>query len=155
MIASHLVNPYDITVSWKDIAGLGQVIDEIKETVIFPVQRKDLLRNSVLTKPPKGSFSLNNYYAFLYDVKCINILGVLLHGPPGCGKTMIAKATAREAGMNFLYLDVSLLTDKWYGESQKLAGAVFSLAQKLQPCIIFIDEIGEIIHIFYNYNLKF
>jgi SpoVK/Ycf46/Vps4 family AAA+-type ATPase len=55
---------------------------------------------------------------------------------------MIAKATAREAGMNFLYLDVSLLTDKWYGESQKLAGAVFSLAQKLQPCIIFIDEIG-------------
>lgn len=70
-------------------------------------------------------------------------VGVLLHGPPGCGKTMIAKATAREAGMNFLYLDVSLLTDKWYGESQKLAGAVFSLAQKLQPCIIFIDEIGE------------
>lgn len=69
----------------------------------------------------------------------------MLHGPPGCGKTMIAKATAREAGMNFLYLDVSLLTDKWYGESQKLAGAVFSLAQKLQPCIIFIDEIGNVI----------
>lgn len=69
----------------------------------------------------------------------------MLHGPPGCGKTMIAKATAREAGMNFLYLDVSLLTDKWYGESQKLAGAVFSLAQKLQPCIIFIDEIGNLI----------
>lgn len=62
---------------------------------------------------------------------------------------MIAKATAREAGMNFLYLDVSLLTDKWYGESQKLAGAVFSLAQKLQPCIIFIDEIGKN----FNFNL--
>lgn len=56
MIASHLVNPYDITVSWDNIAGLSQVIDEIKETVIFPVQRKELLRNSVLTKPPKGSF---------------------------------------------------------------------------------------------------
>lgn len=54
MIASHLVNPYDITVSWNNIAGLSQVIDEIKETVIFPVQRKELLRNSVLTKPPKG-----------------------------------------------------------------------------------------------------
>lgn len=54
MIASHLVNPYDITVSWNNIAGLSQVIDEIKETVIFPVQRKDLLRNSTLTKPPKG-----------------------------------------------------------------------------------------------------
>lgn len=147
MIASHLVNPYDITVSWNNIAGLSQVIDEIKETVIFPVQRKELLRNSVLTKPPKGIlFSIYNniklvprYYIFYF---IIIFVGVLLHGPPGCGKTMIAKATAREAGMNFLYLDVSLLTDKWYGESQKLAGAVFSLAQKLQPCIIFIDEIG-------------
>lgn len=54
MIASHLVNPYDITVSWNHIAGLSTVIDEIKQTVIFPVQRKELLRNSTLTKPPKG-----------------------------------------------------------------------------------------------------
>lgn len=54
MIASHLVNPYDITVSWNNIAGLSMVIDEIKQTVIFPVQRKELLRNSTLTKPPKG-----------------------------------------------------------------------------------------------------
>lgn len=68
--------------------------------------------------------------------------GVLLYGPPGCGKTMIAKATAREAKTRFINLDVSILTDKWYGESQKLAAAVFSLAVKLQPCIIFIDEIG-------------
>lgn len=69
--------------------------------------------------------------------------GVLLHGPPGCGKTLIAKATAREAGARFINLDVSILTDKWYGESQKLAAAVFSLAMELQPCIIFIDEIGN------------
>jgi len=55
---------------------------------------------------------------------------------------MIAKATAREAKTRFINLDVSILTDKWYGESQKLAAAVFSLAVKLQPCIIFIDEIG-------------
>lgn len=68
--------------------------------------------------------------------------GVLLHGPPGCGKTLIAKATAKEAGTKFINLDVSILTDKWYGESQKLAAAVFTLAVKLQPCIIFIDEIG-------------
>lgn len=57
---------------------------------------------------------------------------------PGCGKTLIAKATAKEANMSFINLDVSLLTDKWYGETQKLAAAVFSLAVKLQPCIVFI-----------------
>lgn len=81
-----------------------------------------------------------HYYIILFIVY---IVGVLLHGPPGCGKTLIAKATAHEAGTFFINLDVSLLTDKWYGESQKLARAVFSLAMKLQPCIIFIDEIDS------------
>ena len=58
---------------------------------------------------------------------------------------MIAKATAREAGARFINLDTAVLTDKWYGESQKLAGAVFSLAEKIQPCIIFIDEIDSLL----------
>lgn len=78
----------------------------------------------------------------LQSIKCF-FAGVLLYGPPGCGKTMIAKAIAREAGCNFINLDMSCLTDKWYGESQKLACAVFTLAVKLQPCIVFIDEIGN------------
>ena len=56
---------------------------------------------------------------------------------------MIAKATAKEAGARFINLEVPALTDKWYGESQKLAAAVFTLALKLQPCIIFIDEIDS------------
>lgn len=71
------------------------------------------------------------------------IPGVLLYGPPGCGKTLIAKATAKASGCRFINLQASTLTDKWYGESQKLAAAVFSLAVKIQPCIIFIDEIGK------------
>ncbi|XP_014283058.1 outer mitochondrial transmembrane helix translocase [Halyomorpha halys] len=122
MIANHLVDPQSIAVSWDSIGGLGHVIQEIQETVILPIRRRELFSNSQLTQPPKG---------------------VLLHGPPGCGKTMIAKATAKEAGTNFINLDLSILTDKWYGESQKLASAVFSLAVKLQPCIIFIDEIDS------------
>ncbi|XP_063983895.1 outer mitochondrial transmembrane helix translocase [Diachasmimorpha longicaudata] len=122
MIASHLIDPQDIPVSWENIAGLDSVIQELKETVILPIRRKELFEDSRLTQAPKG---------------------VLLHGPPGCGKTMIAKATARESGTCFINLDVSLLTDKWYGESQKLTAAVFSLAVKIQPCIIFIDEIDS------------
>nr|CAD7603606.1 unnamed protein product [Timema genevievae] len=80
---------------------------------------------------------------YLCVVTCCRCHGVLLHGPPGCGKTLIAKATAREAGTRFINLDVSILTDKWYGESQKLVAAVFALAVKLQPCTIFIDEIDS------------
>ncbi|XP_049876382.1 outer mitochondrial transmembrane helix translocase isoform X2 [Pectinophora gossypiella] len=120
IIASQLVVPDEINVNWKDIAGLDNLIQELRETVILPIQKRELFADSRLTQPPKG---------------------VLLHGPPGCGKTLIAKATAKEANMSFINLDVSLLTDKWYGETQKLASAVFSLAVKLQPCIVFIDEI--------------
>lgn len=122
VIASHLVVPDDITVSWNNIAGLDAVIDELRESVVLPIRHRHLFTNSQLWQAPKG---------------------VLLHGPPGCGKTLIAKATAKEAGMRFINLDVAMLTDKWYGESQKLASAVFSLAAKLQPCIVFIDEIDS------------
>lgn len=122
VIASHLVVPDDITVSWKHIAGLDSVIEELRESVVLPIRHRNLFANSQLWQAPKG---------------------VLLHGPPGCGKTLIAKATAKEAGMRFINLDVAMLTDKWYGESQKLASAVFTLAAKLQPCIVFIDEIDS------------
>lgn len=122
MIASNLVIPEDISVSWNDIAGLDSVVQELKESIVYPIKHRDLFANAPLYQAPKG---------------------VLLHGPPGCGKTLIAKATAKEAGMRFLNLDVAMLTDKWYGESQKLASAVFSLAAKIQPCIIFIDEIDS------------
>ncbi|KAI5749305.1 hypothetical protein M8J76_006300 [Diaphorina citri] len=121
-IASHLVDPADINVSWEHIAGLDGTIKDLKQTVIFPIKHKEMFAKSKLTKAPKG---------------------ILLHGPPGCGKTMMAKAAAKEAGMNFINLDISLLTDKWYGESQKLAAATFSVARKIQPCIIFIDEIDS------------
>nr|XP_046241734.1 outer mitochondrial transmembrane helix translocase [Scatophagus argus] len=121
-IACQLVDPQTMKVSWRDIAGLDEVINELQDTVILPFQKRHLLAGSKLFQPPKG---------------------VLLFGPPGCGKTMIAKATAKASGCKFINLQASTLTDMWYGESQKLAAAVFSLAVKIQPCIIFIDEIDS------------
>ncbi|XP_011477808.1 ATPase family AAA domain-containing protein 1-A isoform X3 [Oryzias latipes] len=119
-IASHLVDPQTIKVSWKDVAGLEEVINELQDTVILPFKKRHLLPGSKLFQPPKG---------------------VLIFGPPGCGKTMIAKATAKASECKFINLQAPTLTDMWYGESQKLTAAVFSLAVKIQPCIIFIDEI--------------
>lgn len=121
-IAAQLVDPESIETTWDDIAGLDDIIDDIKATVILPLKSPDLFDRSELHQAPKG---------------------VLLHGPPGCGKTMLAKATAKEAGARFINLEVPALTDKWYGESQKLAAAVFTLAVKVQPCIIFVDEIDS------------
>lgn len=125
-IASQLVDPSEIGVKFEDVAGQGELVTELRQAVIIPLQKRHLFAGSDLMTAPKG---------------------VLLHGPPGCGKTMLAKATAREAGARFINLDIASLTDKWYGESQKLAGAVFTLAKKIQPCIIFIDEIDSLLRV--------
>ncbi|OQR71725.1 26S proteasome regulatory subunit-like, partial [Tropilaelaps mercedesae] len=139
-IAAQLVDPRSISVNWNSIAGLDEIVQEIRETVILPIQRKDIFAKSSLIEPPKGrDIYIFFWLGFAASMECC----VLLHGPPGCGKTMIAKATAREAGARFINLEVANLTDKWYGESQKLAAAVFTLAVKIQPCIIFIDEIDS------------
>ncbi|KAI8439797.1 hypothetical protein MSG28_013473 [Choristoneura fumiferana] len=110
IIASQLVVPDEI----NDIAGLDALIQELRETVILPIQKRDLFADSRLTQPPKG---------------------VLLHGPPGCGKTLIAKATAKEANMSFINLDVSLLTDKWCtNRPQDLDKAINAACRPLSTC---------------------
>lgn len=109
----------------EDIGGLEDIIEEVKESVIYPLTMPHLYSHAApLLSAPSG---------------------VLLYGPPGCGKTMLAKAVAHESGASFINLHISTLTEKWYGDSNKLVRAVFSLARKLQPTIIFIDEIDSIL----------
>ncbi|KAI4133230.1 MAG: hypothetical protein LQ338_000288 [Usnochroma carphineum] len=125
MIAMDVVAPEDIPVTFEDIGGLGDIIDELKESVIYPLTMPQLYsRTSSLLSAPSG---------------------VLLYGPPGCGKTMLAKALAHESGATFINLHISTLTEKWYGDSNKLVNAVFSLARKLEPSIVFIDEIDAVL----------
>ena len=108
-----------------DIGGLDYIIDELRESVIDPLTMPELYtRSSSLLSAPSG---------------------VLLYGPPGCGKTMLAKALAHESGATFINLHISTVTEKWYGDSNKLVNAVFSLARKLQPSIVFIDEIDAVL----------
>lgn len=120
-----VVAPEDIPVTFEDIGGLEDIIEELKESVIYPLTMPHLYRSSssLLSAPS----------------------GVLLYGPPGCGKTMLAKALAHESGACFINLHISTLTEKWYGDSNKLVNAVFSLARKLEPSIVFIDEIDAVL----------
>ena len=124
-VALDVVAPEDIPVTFEDIGGLTAIISELKESVIYPLTMPHLYSttSSLLSAPS----------------------GVLLYGPPGCGKTMLAKALAHESGATFINLHISTLTEKWYGDSNKLVNAVFSLAGKLQPSIVFIDEIDAVL----------
>ncbi|TKA31313.1 hypothetical protein B0A50_02158 [Salinomyces thailandicus] len=124
-IAMEVVSPAEIPVTFDDIGGLDAIIEDLRESVIYPLTLPHLYtsHSSLLTAPS----------------------GVLLYGPPGCGKTMLAKALARESGACFINLHISTLTEKWYGDSNKLVAAVFSLARKLQPSIVFIDEIDAVL----------
>lgn len=122
-VATMAVVPSSIEVTWKDIGGLDKEIQTLRETIIMPIVNSEIFSGSKLLSFPKG---------------------VLLSGPPGCGKTMMAKAIAKESGCIFINVDISVLHDMYVGESPKYVAAIFSLAAKLSaysPVILFIDEI--------------
>jgi SpoVK/Ycf46/Vps4 family AAA+-type ATPase len=91
------------------------------------------------------SLSLQRPEAFKYGVlKSDNIPGLLLYGPPGTGKTLLAKAVAKESGATVLNVSGSDVNQMYVGVSEKIVKAIFSLARKLSPCVVFIDEADSI-----------
>eukprot|EP00049_Salpingoeca_infusionum_P004687 m.82345 g.82345 ORF g.82345 m.82345 type:complete len:346 (+) comp12686_c0_seq1:301-1338(+) len=122
ILAAEVVDAEALTESFADVGGLEPVIDLLQSEVVLGVVHREMARASTLIRPPSG---------------------ILLFGPPGCGKTLLARAVAKECGCCFINLRPSMFMDKWYGESQKLIEALFSLAAKLAPTIIFIDEIDS------------
>ncbi|KAI3899335.1 hypothetical protein MKW92_003781 [Papaver armeniacum] len=122
VIALNVIDPDEIDVEFETIGGLNDVKKEIHDLVILPLKRPELFNGGKLFSPQKG---------------------VLLYGPPGTGKTMLAMAIAKESGAVFINLKISDIMSKWLGESQKYVAATFSLANKLQPAIIFIDEVDS------------
>ncbi|EEH48823.2 uncharacterized protein PADG_04902 [Paracoccidioides brasiliensis Pb18] len=109
-------------VHWDDVAGLEIAKNALKEAVVYPFLRPDLF--SGLREPARG---------------------MLLFGPPGTGKTMLARAVATESQSTFFSVSASSLTSKWHGESEKLVRALFGLAKCMAPSIIFVDEIDSLL----------
>ncbi|KFY44825.1 hypothetical protein V495_03257 [Pseudogymnoascus sp. VKM F-4514 (FW-929)] len=119
-----VVHPENIKVTFDDVRAPADTIDALKTLTSLSLVRPEAFSYGVLAKD--------------------KIPGVLLYGPPGTGKTMLAKALAKESDTTVLEVSGSEIYDKYVGEGEKNVKAVFSLAKKLAPCIVFIDEADAI-----------
>jgi len=109
-------------INWTDIGGLEAVKDELQEAIEWPMKHADLFSEADII-PPKG---------------------LLLFGPPGTGKTMIAKAVATNSEANFISIKGPELLSKWVGESEKGIREVFRKARQASPCVVFFDELDSV-----------
>lgn len=110
-------------VHWDEIGGLKQVKQELMESVEWPLKKPDVFKKMGI-KPPRG---------------------VLLFGPPGCGKTLLARAVATESEANFISIKGPEIFSKWVGESEKAIREVFRKGRTAAPAIIFFDELDAIV----------
>ncbi|MFX0054513.1 MAG: CDC48 family AAA ATPase [Promethearchaeota archaeon] len=109
-------------VRWSDVGGLEEIKEKLKEVVEWPLKTPEAFKKFGI-EPPKG---------------------VLIFGPPGCGKTLLAKAVATESEANFISVKGPELLSKWVGESEKAVREVFRKARTAAPAIIFFDELDSI-----------
>jgi len=107
---------------WSDIGGLEEVKQHLREAIEWPQVHEELF-DYAGARPPKG---------------------IMLVGPPGCGKTLMAKAVARESSANFISVKGPELMSKWVGESEKGVREIFKKARQAAPCVVFLDEIDVI-----------
>ena len=119
-VFTNIVRSEDIDIDFKDIGGNETLKDNIDRLVIKPTLNPNIYTGRNLLKPPNG---------------------IILYGPPGTGKTMMARAVAKRIGGSFINVTSALIENKFYGESQKIVGAIFSIADKIKPCVVFFDEI--------------
>ena len=110
------------TETWDDVGGLEDAKLQLKEIIEWPLKYPELYKH-LDSRPPNG---------------------ILLYGPPGCGKTLIAKALAHESEINFISVKGPEFLSKWVGESEKAVRETFRKARTASPCIIFFDEIDAI-----------
>lgn len=140
-IALDVVCPDDLKTSFSDVGGMEQEIEKIMDNVILPFKFwKE--ENSLLKHPANETHSTTKGYD---TIACHVPGGMLLYGRPGTGKSMLAKAIAKEAEASFIGVKSGTILDKYVGESDKLIGAIFSLAQKIAPTVIFIDEVDTLL----------
>merc|ERR1719473_1378424 len=110
------------SVTWDDIGGLEKVKRELQETIQYPIEHPDKYKFFGM-EPSKG---------------------VLFYGPPGCGKTLLAKAIANECASNFISIKGPELLTMWFGESEGNVREVFDKARQAAPCVLFFDELDSI-----------
>ncbi|BBN05173.1 ATPase family AAA domain-containing protein 1 [Marchantia polymorpha subsp. ruderalis] len=123
-IRPEVIPAGEIGVNFNDIGALENVKESLQELVMLPLRRPEFFNRGGLIKRCKG---------------------ILLFGPPGTGKTMLAKAVATEAGASFINVSMSAITSKWFGEDEKNVRALFTLAAKVSPTVIFIDEVDSML----------
>jgi len=111
------------SVRWKEVGGLDEIKNELIQSVEWPLKKPEVFKRMGI-KPPRG---------------------ILLYGPPGCGKTLLARAVATESEANFIAVKGPEIFSKWVGESEKAIREVFRKARTAAPAIIFFDELDSII----------